>query len=179
MDNPTLRAAYHYLEGEVRLDDEPDAAREMLGRAIELAAEVRNRFIGGIARVSLASLEARHGDANASLPAFREIIDHWRRTGDWVHMWTTLHNLLVLFVRLGAPEPAAVLLGAFDTARTGAPPYGADAERIDAARRWIERTLGPVAAGTSVSRGRGLRDEEVVAYGLEVIDGLLREHATV
>ena len=94
--NPTLRAAYWFLEGEVRVDADPDAALTALHRTIEIARSVDNHFIEGVARVAVASLRARHEEPSKALVEFREVVEHWRVTGDWVHMWTTLHNLLVL-----------------------------------------------------------------------------------
>lgn len=172
-DQPTLRAGYHYLEGEVRLDDDPAAALRSFQEAIELARSVGNRFIEGVARVAAASLEARHGQPDGALAAFREIVDHWRASGDWAHMWTTLRNLLLLFQRIGADGQAAVLLGTVETATTGAPSFGVDAGRLARSADALRVTLGEEAFADAEARGRAMSDDEAVVYALEEIDRLL------
>lgn len=173
---PTLRAAYWFLEGEVRLDAEPRAALDALQRSIEIARVSRNRFVEGIARVASASMEARHGQPGDALAAFRTIIDDWRTSGDWAHMWTTLHNLVVLLERVGADRPAAVLLGAIETARTGAPAFGEDAARLAATAASLQASLGDAELPAARERGRSMSDDQAVAYALAEIDGLATEH---
>ncbi|MGB3185661.1 MAG: BTAD domain-containing putative transcriptional regulator [Ornithinimicrobium sp.] len=172
---PTLRAGYCYLEGEIRLDTDPDVARPALQQAIEIAESVRNRFLAGVARVALASLEARHGQPAAALAVFRQIVNHWRMCGDWVHMWTTLHNLLVLLERVGAADSAAVLLGAAQTATTGAQAFGDDAERQATATAALRAALGEQAFTAASTRGRAMSDEDAVVFALDEIDRLSAE----
>ncbi len=102
LGSPTLQAGFWFLEGEIRLDAEPDTALAAFGRAITTERSVGNRFVEGVSRVAAASLEARHGHPVEALRSFRDVIDHWRTSGDWAHRWTTLRNLLVLFERVGA-----------------------------------------------------------------------------
>lgn len=175
---PTMRAGYWHLEGEVRLDDDPEAALAALRSAIEIAQSVRNRFIEGVARVSAASVEARHGEPDQALAAFRDIVDHWRTSSNWTYLWTTLHNLVVLFERVGAALPAAVLHGAIETASTGAPAFGADAARLESAATSLRRTLGEERFAAARDRGRRMSDDEAVAHALEEIDRLADRHWT-
>ncbi|MGY2082475.1 AfsR/SARP family transcriptional regulator [Blastococcus sp. SYSU DS0539] len=171
----SLRAAFSYLEGEIRLDAAPEVALAALHQAIDTTRAVGNRFLAGVARVAVASLQARHGEPREALRAFREIIDHWRACGDWVHLWTTLHNLLVLFERVGADQAAAVLHGAVATAATGAPPFGTDAERLETAAAALRRSLGSDAFAAADTRGRCMSDEAAVAFAREEIERLLAE----
>ena len=173
--SPTLRAGYSYLEGEIRLDDDPAVARAALHRAIDIADATRNRFVAGVARVSIAALEARHGSQIDALGAFREVIDHWRRCGDWIHMWTTLRNLAMLLHRIGASESAVVLLSALRTATTGAEAFGADAERLDHTDGSLRHSLGRTAFEMSDAEGRGMTDTEAVVFALREIDHLLTD----
>lgn len=170
---PSLRAGFSYLEGEVRLDAAPQVALAALHQAIETTGPVHNRFVAGVARVAVASLEARHGEPDEALASFREIIQHWRTCGDWVHLWTTLHNLLVLLQRAGADDAAAVLHGAVQTSSTGAPPFGADAERMQTAAAAVRRALGDETFAAAETRGRCMSDEEVVAFALGEVERLL------
>lgn len=169
--NPTVRASYRLLEGEVWLDAQPQRAETALADAVEIARSVGNRFVEGVARVSLASLQARRGDTQA-LASFADSIAHWRRAGDWVHQWTTLRNLVVLLVRLGACEPAAVLHSAIASASSGAAAFGADAERMAAAAAAVQESLEPERQTAAAVRGRAMDDHEAVAYALDVIEQL-------
>jgi DNA-binding SARP family transcriptional activator len=110
--------------------------------------------------------------------AFRDVVEHWRRSGDWVHMWTTLHNLVVLLDRVGADRPAAVLLWAIRTAGTGAPAFGADAHRLQTVAVSLRRSLGEEAFAVAQARGRSMSDSEVVVYALEEIGRLLGRQPT-
>jgi hypothetical protein len=170
---PTLRAGFSYLEGEIRLDAAPEVALAAFRQATQTARSVGNRFVVGVTQVSVAALQARHGSPEEALASFREIIDSWRRCGDWVHLWTALHNLLVLFERTGAHEAAAVLHGAVRTASTGAPPFGRDAERLRGTAAALRRTLGEQAFVAADARGRCMSDEDAVGFAREVIDDLL------
>ncbi|CCG04190.1 BTAD domain-containing putative transcriptional regulator [Blastococcus saxobsidens] len=170
---PSLRAGFSYLEGEIRLDAAPEVALAAFSQAIEATRPVRNRFVAGVARVSVASLAARHGKPEEALLAFREIVDYWRTCGDRVHLWTTLHNLVVLLERVGADEAAAVLHGAVCTATTGAPPFGADADRLQVAAVALRRSLGEETFAAADTRGRCMSDEDVVTFVLEQIERLL------
>ena len=55
-----------------------------------------DRYIGGIARVSLCSLQARVGEPTVAAQRFVDAIDHWRRQGATTHLVTALRNLPVL-----------------------------------------------------------------------------------
>ena len=142
---PSSRGWVAYSEGEVLLDHDPTRATAAFGRAIALADGVDDRFLAGVARVSAASLLSRVGAPEEALPAFAATIEHWHRRGDHTHQLTTLRNLVVLLDRVGAPEPAAELLGALEIA-PGAPSYGTEAERLDGAAERVEAALGPAFA---------------------------------
>lgn len=170
---PALRAGYLYLEGEIELDADPAAARAALHQAIEIADATRNRFVAGIARVAIATLEARHGSPTDALGAFGEVVEHWRRCGDWVHVWTTLRNLAVLFERVDASESAAVLVGALQTASTGAQAFGDDARRLEETDTALRGSLGPDDFAAKVEQGRAMTDADAVGFALDRINALL------
>ena len=84
-----------------------DAARaiEPYQRSIQLAESAGSTFVEGIAFVGLASLLGGSQEPAVALPLFRAIITRWRRMGIWHHQWTTLRNLVQLFIRIGSSEP--------------------------------------------------------------------------
>ncbi len=139
--SPSDTAWVEYSRGEVLLDRDPANALDHLGRAIELADGVGERFVAGVARVSSVSLLARVGEPERALPAFADIVEHWHRRGVQTHQLTTLRNLVVLFDRVGAHTAAVELLGAV-TDSGGAPSFGEEAERLAMAADHARRALG-------------------------------------
>lgn len=171
--NPTLLAWALYGRGEVLLEADTPQAIVLLEQAVGLARTVGNRFAEGVALVSLTSVRARKGDAASALTAFRELIPHWRRAGDWVHQWTTMRNLVELLARLGAHEAAATLHAATVAAASAAPVFGADADRLTDTGATLCTALGPARLDEAVRRGRAMSDEETVAFALCCIDDAL------
>ena len=79
---------------------------EAFDKAIDLADDVGNRFLGGVTRVAATSVHARSGEPKHALQAFAGIIDEWRRQGNLTHLTISLRNLVELFARVGAVEAA-------------------------------------------------------------------------
>jgi len=163
-----------YAQGEVRLEVDPPAAAALLEDALDRARALDDRYLTGVALVSAASVRGRHGDPVLALPLFREVVGHWHRAGDWVHQWPALRNVVDLLVRVGADEPAAVLLGAVSaTRRTAAPVYGADEGRLRAARRALTSRMGAAAVAAAAARGAALDDDAAVAFASAALDAAL------
>ena len=151
---PSDRAWILYAEGEALAEVDPVRSLEAFEQAIDLADDVGNRFLGGVARVSATSVHARAGEPQRALQAFAGIIDEWRRQGNLTHLVISLRNLVELFARVGAIEAAGELLGALQpTSVTAA--YGAEAQRLAEARATLERTAGEHAVARWVARGGG------------------------
>ena len=174
--NPTQRAWALYGHAEACGDDSPETALRLLDEVIALTEPVRGRFLQGVARVTSTSLLARHQDAHEALAAFPELIDQWRRVGDWTHQWTTLRNLVPLLVRLGADEPAALLYGAQSAAETAAPAFGDDAARLKTACETLRGRVGPAEFEALVARGGELTGPDAVELAQASITELLAEH---
>ncbi len=174
--NPTQRAWALYGHAEACGDEDPETALRLLDEVIALAEPVRGRFLEAVARVTSTSLLARHQDAHEALTTFPELIEQWRRVGDWTHQWTTLRNLVPLLVRLGADEPAALLYGAQNAADTAAPAYGDDAARLATACDTLRGRVGAAEFEALVARGGELTGREAVELAQASITELLAEH---
>ena len=168
--NPSMLALAWYDRAEALSQLDPAQALESYQRAVHLAEDAGSSFVEGIALVGLASSLGRSQDPQVALPVFRSIIARWRRMNVWHHQWTTLRNLVRLFVRAEDWETAAVLLGAIDARSTATPPFGNDADDMQAAAvrlqrgprdRPLARRPGPgcgdVARGSRRLRVRGHR----------------------
>lgn len=173
LGNPSQLAWARYLQGEAVLDDDPDRAAVLLEDTAALALPVRNHFVRGVALVSVTSARGRSTDPRGALRPFRDIIDQWWRAGDWVHQWTTLRNLVDPLLRLGIDEPAALLLGATTAAASAPSLYGPGAERLARAETQLRRRLGDGRFERAAERGRTMVDDDLVAFVLAELDGLL------
>jgi len=175
--NPSSRAWVHYTRGEWLLDRDPDAAIRHLESAVELATPVGNKLLAGVARVSITSLRARHGDPEEALRPFGEIVRDFMRAGNWQHLWTTLRNLVELFARLGELEAATTLLSASEAPDNAPPVYGDHATRLDALARRARDELGDERYAAARSRGQAMSPGDAVAFALASIDGAVARSA--
>lgn len=159
-----------FTMAELLADREPARALQLVDRMVEQADRAGWWFGAGVGRLTASSLRARTADPEDAIPGFEQLIRHWARLGDETHQWTTLRNLVDLFIRLEAYEPAARLLGAVGAAPR--PTFGAEEARLEAAHAALERHLGAdVQRLTEV----GSRDGIAAAVGsaLSALGGLV------
>lgn len=161
--SPTVAGWLAFVRGEVVLDDAPDEAAAHLDRAVALADAAGNRYLGGVARVSTATLRSRQGDPGA-FEGIAQVVRWWLDRGDVAHLVTTLRNLVDLLVRTGADEQAAQLWGAVSH-EAGARSFGAERARLDEAGTALRHRLGADRFTALAAAGRG-RDLATVARSL-------------
>ncbi len=140
-DVPSLAGWLAFSRGETDLTESPADAVAELETAISLADGVRNRMLGGVARVAIASLLARDGEIAPAARTFREILAYWRRNPSDTYLVTTLRHLVVLLVRMDRPSAAARLLGAVELAGQR-PSVGDEARALGEARDELGTRLG-------------------------------------
>lgn len=162
--NPSATAWALHVSGEAQTPTDPEGALALFDDSIELARSVGNTFVLGLSLLSASSVRMRHGDSDDALRTFIEVIGHWYDLGNWTQQWTTLRNVVDVLVRLGIETAAAVLLGAVRIPERGAPPFGADARRLDQAQRMLEDRLGRAAVASAIARGEAMDADNVVAY---------------
>jgi hypothetical protein len=162
LGSPSARAMACFVVGESRRSAAP------LLEAITLAEGVGSRFITGLARAALASLQAA-GDPLAALDGYTEAIEQWHDSGAWPAYWVTLRTLIVLLAQLGLVEEAAVLYGANQAAAHSAPAYGRDAAALQASTTELQVALGADALTRCHERGASLSEDESAAYALAAI----------
>jgi tetratricopeptide (TPR) repeat protein len=168
--SPSALAFVSWISGEIAADTSPGQARHHLQRAVTLATSAGSRFVAGIARVSLAALDARHGDPAVAFSYYERAIREWRQAGAWTPLWVTLRTLVELLARGGAWHDAAVLYGAVTSASTGAPPFGADADRLRRSAALLRQHLADAEFASSVEDGARMDDNQVIQFALEAID---------
>ncbi|HEY5879344.1 MAG TPA: BTAD domain-containing putative transcriptional regulator [Nakamurella sp.] len=159
---PIARAWSRYTLGEVLMDLDPTRAATLLERAVADARQLSDRFLTGVALLSLASVTARHEDPGRAVPLLAEVIEHWHRLGNWTQRWTTFRTVAEVLARVGDPEDAAVLLGACRRETAPAPAYGPDAQRLDELADRLRTRLGGARVDRLARRGAELTADEVV-----------------
>jgi hypothetical protein len=163
-----------YVCGEVLIDRSPERAMQFLDQAIDRAQLVGDRYLLGVTYVSAASLRARHGDPLDAARWYLDVIGHWFAAGDWTHQWTTMRNVVDLFSRVAAYDAAAVLLGALDSRDTSAAAFGAELERLEAARANVTVLLTPDTRAARSQEGASMTDEQVVEFVVGHLQDLSR-----
>ena len=115
--SPSALALVAWVRGEIAAGSRPAQARRHLQQAVALATSAGSRFVGGLSRVSLATLDARHGDTTVALAHYERAIREWQQAGAWTPLWVTLRTLVDLLARADAWADAAVLYGAVTSAQ--------------------------------------------------------------
>ena len=160
-----------FTEAELVAETVPQRALELVDRSVEEADRSGWRMLADVGRLTASSLRARTADPVDAIPGFERLIRHWSRHGDDTHQWTTLRNLVDLFIRLEAYAPAARLLGAVSVAPR--PTFGAEEQRLTAARTAV---LHHLAAEGQALILAGTRDDlpTAVEFALSSLGDLRR-----
>jgi predicted ATPase/DNA-binding SARP family transcriptional activator len=159
--NPLVACWARYTAGEVVGDADPDRARRHIDAALRWALDSGCWFVAGVAGVTSASLEARHGDRGRAAASYRLLLDLLRRGALRPIESTMLRHVAELLAASGHAETAAMLHGAV-TSSTVAPPFGPDAERQAELARRLRAALGDAAFAAAVERGERLGDDEAL-----------------
>jgi tetratricopeptide (TPR) repeat protein len=167
--SPSALALVSWVSGEIAIGTSPGQARYHLQRAVALAASAGSRFVYGLSRVALATLDARHGDTNVALGHYERAIREWQQAGAWTPLWVTLRTLIDLLVRAGAWADAATLYGAVTSAGSGAPPFGADASRLRQSAAMLRQHLTGTEFRVRAGKGEQMDDGQVIHFALEAI----------
>src|SRR5690348_14958317 len=107
--SPSALALVAWVRGEIAAGSRPAQARRHLQQAVALATSAGSRFVGGLSRVSLATLDARHGDTTVALAHYERAIREWQQAGAWTPLWVTLRTLVDLLAPAVASADAAGL----------------------------------------------------------------------
>jgi predicted ATPase/DNA-binding SARP family transcriptional activator len=150
---PELRAFAVYIAGDLaRLDGRPEAAREALLRAAQLATSPdESQQIRAVAATGLGHLAAAEGDLDAARDWHAQALAAARFSADAPVIAEALTGLADLALREGAPERAAELLGAGFAIRGTTDRSVPDEERVAAAARSV---LGEARYDDAYQRGQ-------------------------
>jgi hypothetical protein len=172
--NPYVMGWADYAFGEALAGVNSDEAIIAIDAALARSRATGNRFLAGVALVSAASIRARHGDPRTALPLFGQVIDHWKRAGNWTQQWITIRNVIDLFARLGSDVAATVLCGAVDASRTAPGLFGADADRLTSTKASLRARLGDPDYQRCYTRGAAMTDDAALVFAVTEINRCLR-----
>ena len=167
--SPSALAFVSWVNGEIAAGTSPVRARHHLQQALALATSAGSRFVAGISQVALATLDARHGDAAVALGHYERAIREWQQAGAWTPLWVTLRTLVDLLARAGSWDDAAALYGAVTSASSGAPPFGADADRLRQSAALLRQHLTGTGFRFHAGRGERMDGGQVIRFALEAI----------
>lgn len=167
--SPSALALVSWLSGEIAIGTSPGQARQHLQQAVALAESAGSRFVDGLSRVALATLDARHGDTTVALGHYERAIREWQQAGAWTPMWVTIRTLVELLTRAGACHDAAILYGAVTSASNGAPPFGSDADRLRQSAALLRQHLTDTEFRFRAEKGEQMDGSQVIHFALEAI----------
>ncbi len=131
---PSERAWLAFARGEALAVIGSYLASSSLIEAARLGDGVGNRFVAGMARSSLGSLQFANGDLGAAATTYVEILESFVRHGNITHLTVFLRNTVPLMARLGEPGAASVV-GSWVFGPHGRTGHGPD---VDAALEALE-----------------------------------------
>ncbi len=165
---PSDQAWLAYARGEAFAVLQDDRARLPLLEAVRLGDEVGNRFVAGIARSTLASMEVERDNLAVAASTYADVLDTFLRHGNLTHLRISLRNVIPLMARLDEPADAAVV-GAWLFNEQSRPGYG---KELDAALD----TLGVIRAKFGDAQMAAWNDE---AATLSATDAAERSISTL
>lgn len=142
---PSEQAWVEYITGEVEWVAGETSSVGWLQRAVDRAGAAGTQFIVGVAGLTLCTTVQAQGDLREAAHRYRDLIEHWLRSGSWSQQWTTLRNAASLVERY---DPGLALL-VLETANRDplAPVVDDSPDGEDSLRRSNLRViLGPEAA---------------------------------
>ncbi len=167
INNDSTAAWWLYCQAEVSGEADPSETIRLARLGIDAAVSARSGLLENITRITAVTVEARHGEVHRTLDEFALLIDRFRRSGAWTHLMVVVWNLVEALDRLGAVEPAAVLLHA---APVGAPaPYGDQLARLDRVRDRLVDSMSAAAFSKAAADGAVLTREQVAEHALDAL----------
>ena len=167
--SPSDHAWVMYAQGEALSAAGDPAATTAYAHAVAMAMAIGNPFVTSVARVSLATEQARAGDFREALRTYAVCLHEYARHGNFVHAVTTVRNLIEVLVAVGDDHGAAVLAAA--TSGDGVrPSYGVETARLSRAVAGVAQRAGPKRFAAWSREGRLLDVRSAVQLAADLVD---------
>ena len=167
--SPSDHAWVMYAQGEALSAAGDPAATTAYAHAVAMAMAIGNPFVTSVARVSLATEQARAGDFREALRTYAVCLHEYARHGNFVHAVTTVRNLIEVLVAVGDDHGAAVLAAA--TSGDGVrPSYGVETARLSRVVAGVAQRAGPKRFAAWSREGRLLDVRSAVQLAADLVD---------
>ncbi|MGA9488952.1 MAG: adenylate/guanylate cyclase domain-containing protein [Mycobacterium sp.] len=145
-------------------DADPVGALNAVGRGLVIAQDSGNRAAASLLALSLAGLEAEHGDPVSAFDHLTLAIRNYHNAGDITTIRGPLASLAVLFDRLGRYEPAATVAG------FALSPVAAAVPEITTAITHLRDVLGEATYESLARKGETMTTAAMATYAYDQID---------
>jgi predicted ATPase len=163
--NPWLLSYALLADGTAFREADPERALDALRRGLVIAQDSGNRYNESDLAVTLARLEAKHGDPRAALDYFTVAIRNYHDSGNTTTIRSPLAFLAAFLDRLGRIEPAAVITGYALSSLTAA-----GGSKITTAITHLRDVLGDQAYESLARKGETMTTAEMATYAYDQID---------
>ena len=169
---PSERAWLAFARGEALATIGDELASPTLIEAVRLGDSVGNRFVAGMARASLGSLQSANGDLAEAAATYTEILESFVRHGNTTHLTVFLRNTVPLMARLGETGAASVV-GSWVFGPHGRTGHGLD---VRAAHETLDELRAQFGAEQMAAWAREGRDMTAAGAAEHALSAL-RAHA--
>ena len=165
----SARAFVAYARAEAVALLDPSSAMASVDLAVAEARSLQADHVTAALSVLRASLQSRHGEPGTALKAFADLLDLYRRWGQWAHVWTVVFNLVELLAAIGRHEPATVLYHAAAVAPDANPVFGVQAERLEKILTRVRCESGEERFDRWATTGRQMTTLAAFQYAASVV----------
>ena len=165
----SARAFVAYARAEAVALLDPASAMASVDMALAEARSLQADHVTAALSVLRASLQSRHGEPETALKAFADLLDLYRRWGQWAHVWTVVFNLVELLAALGRHERATVLYHAAAAAPDANPVFGVQAERLDTILTTVRSESGEESFERWATTGRQMTTLAAFQYAADAV----------
>ena len=165
----SARAFVAYARAEAAALLDPPSAMASVDVALAEARSLQADHVTAALSVLRASLQSRHGEPETALKAFADLLDLYRRWGQWAHVWTVVFNLVELLAAIGRHEPATVLYHAAVAAPDANPVFGVQAERLDNILTRVRCESGEQRSDRWATTGRQMTTLAAFQYAADAV----------
>ncbi|MDP9441656.1 MAG: winged helix-turn-helix domain-containing protein [Actinomycetota bacterium] len=165
----SARAFVAYARAEAVALLDPPSAMASVDVALAEARSLHADHVTAALSVLRASLQSRHGERETALKAFADLLELYRRWGQWAHVWTVVFNLVELLAAIGRHEAATVLYHAAVAAPDANPVFGVQAERLDNILTRMHRESGEERFDRWATTGRQMTTLAAFQYAADAV----------
>jgi predicted ATPase/class 3 adenylate cyclase len=164
-NNPWALSLALFTYGYALSDADPVRALDAMRRGLVIAQDSGNRAIESFLAITLARLEAKHGDPLAALEYITLAIRNYHDSGNVAIIHSPLAILAALLDRLERHEPAATIAGYAVTPLTAAA-----FPELDTAFAHLRDVLGDQTYESLARKGEAITSTAMVTYAFDQID---------